>query len=273
MKNPTKLEMKAPAVPDVPAAELLDAPLCAGPDPDTHRPRFAVPAGATDCHAHIFGPATKYRYFRQRVYTPPDALLPAYWRMLDTLGVQRAVLVQPSVYEFDNSAMLDAIAASDRPMRGVAVVPESISDAELERMHQSGVRGVRFNICDVKPEQRGKISMEVVRRIARRIKRLGWHVQFLMRVDEFPDLEEMFNDFPTDIVVDHFGYMKPPANIDHPSFQALLALVARGHCWVKISRAYSFGDAKPFARALVAANADRLVWGSDWPHQIGRAHV
>lgn len=255
------------------AEELAQAPYCAGPDPKPRKPAFELPSGATDCHAHVFGPITRYPYFQKRIYTPPDAPPSAYWRMLGALGVERAVLVQPSVYGTDNRAMLDAMAGEKPRMRGVAVVEESITDAELERMHEIGVRGIRFNIVDVKPEEKGKLPLDVVRRLAERVKPLGWHLQFLMHVDEFPGLDRTFADFPVDIVIDHFGYMATAKGISHPGFQALLNLLRAGRCWVKFTGAYRisredmpYSDVLPYAHALVAAAPGRIVWGTDWPH-------
>ena len=255
------------------AEELAQAPYCAGPDPHPHQPAFVAPPGATDCHAHVFGPAGRYPYFGRRIYTPPDALPSAYWGMLGALGITRAVLVQPSVYGTDNRAMLDAMAGEKRRMRGVAVVEETIADAELARMHESGVRGIRFNIVDVKPEEKGKLPIETVRRMAERVKPLGWHIQFLMHVDEFPELDRMFAGFPVDIVIDHYGYMATSKGIAHPGFQALLNLLRGGRCWVKFTGAYRisredmpYGDVVPYARALVDAAPERIVWGTDWPH-------
>ena len=256
------------------AEELAQAPYCAGPDPDPRQPAFALPPGATDCHAHVFGPVARYPYFKRRIYTPPDAPPPAYWRMLGALGVTRAVLVQPSVYGTDNRAMLDAMAGEQHRMRGVAVVEETIADAELTRMHDAGVRGIRFNIVDVKPEEKGKLPLDVVRKMAERIKPLGWHMQFLMHVDEFPELDRTFAGFPVDIVIDHYGYMATSRGIAHPGFQALLRLLRAGHCWVKFTGAYRisgegalpYSDVTPCARALVAAHPERIVWGTDWPH-------
>jgi len=257
----------------VTAEELIRAPLCAGPDPDTRSPRFLLPAGSTDCHAHVFGPVARYPYSAGRVYTPPDASPADYWRMLRTLGVTRAVLVQPSVYGTDNRAMLDALAAYPGCMRGVAVVEEWITDAELERLHAAGVRGIRFNIVDVKAEEKGRLPIDVVRRMAERVRPLGWHVQFLMHVADFPGLDAMFAGFPTDIVIDHFGYMPTANGINNPGFQALLRLLGSARCWVKFTGAYRISraampcrDVTPYARALVAANPGRVVWGTDWPH-------
>ncbi len=256
----------------VPVEELARAPLCAGPDANTRKPGFALPPGSCDCHAHVFGLATRYPYSPKRIYTPPDASPADYRRMLGVLGVERAVLVQPSVYDTDNRAILDAIAASNGRMRGVAVVEESVTDRELARMHDIGVRGIRFNIVDVK-DDKGMLAMDVVRRLARRIRPLGWHVQFLMHVDEFPELDTMFAGFPVDIVIDHFGYMQTSKGIGHPGFQALLRLLRAGRCWVKFTGAYRisreempYRDVVPYAHALVAAAPDRIVWGTDWPH-------
>jgi 2-pyrone-4,6-dicarboxylate lactonase len=253
--------------------DLAQAPYCAGPDPKPRKPSFTLPAGACDCHAHVFGPATRYPYFHKRIYTPPDALPAAYWGMLGALGVERAVLVQPSVYGTDNRAMLDAMAGEKHRMRGVAVVEESITDGELEHMHEIGVRGIRFNIVDVKPEDKGKLPLDVVRKMAERVQPLGWHLQFLMHVDEFPGLDKTFADFPVDIVIDHFGYMAASKGISHPGFQALLNLLRAGRCWVKFTGAYRissedmpYKDVVPYAHALVAAAPRRIVWGTDWPH-------
>lgn len=257
----------------VSAEELARAPLCAGPDPDTRSPKFLLPAGSTDCHAHVFGPAARYPYSPHRIYTPPDASPADYWRMLRTLGATRAVLVQPSVYGTDNRAMFDAMAAYPGRMRGVAVVEESVADAELERMHAAGVRGIRFNIVDVKAEEKGKLALDAVRAMAQRVTPLGWHVQFLMHVDEFPGLDTMFAGFPTDVVIDHFGYMQTSKSVHNPGFQALLRLLQGGRCWVKFTGAYRvsreampYRDVVAYARALVAAAPERIVWGTDWPH-------
>jgi predicted TIM-barrel fold metal-dependent hydrolase len=244
------------------------------PVTQARKPKVRFPAGATDCHAHIFGPATRFQVLPGSHFVPPDCPLPDYIRMLRTIGCERAVLVQPSVYGSDNRAMLDAMAGEKRRMRGVAVVEETIADAELARMHELGVRGIRFNIVDVKPEEKGRLPIETVRRMADRVKQFGWHIQFLMHVDEFPELDRIFAGFPVDIVIDHYGYMATSKGIAHPGFQALLRLMKGGRCWVKFTGAYRisaesalpYSDVTPYARALVAAAPERIVWGTDWPH-------
>lgn len=249
------------------------APPCAPPDPNPRKPRLVLPSPACDSHAHILGPASRYAYSLTRTYTPPDALLPDYEHLLKTLGVARAVLVQPSVYGSDNTAMLDAMKAAGNRFRGVAVVNEDISQAELRKLHDAGVRGVRFNIVDVKDGKRGTLPLDVPRKLAQRVRPLGWHVEFLMHVDEFPDLDRAFADFPVDIVLGHLGYMKTDKGLDAPGYQALLRLVKSGRCWVKLTGPYRistmalpYSDVTPFAHALMKANAERILWGSDWPH-------
>jgi len=156
------------------------APLCAGPDFNPHPPKFKMPAKACDTHAHVMGPAARYDYSPARVYTPPDCLPDQYRHLLDTLGVERAVLIQPSVYGTDNAAMLDAMKADPQRLRGVVVVDPSISDADLKTMHGVGVRGVRVNIVDVKDRKPGTLPMDQLRPLAARIKPMGWHIEFLM---------------------------------------------------------------------------------------------
>ena len=186
----------------------LNAPLCAPPDFSPRKSALKLPAGACDSHAHICGPIAEYDYASERIYTPPDCLLPDYNQMLSTLGVSKAVLVQPSIYGTDNTVMLKAMAEATMPIRGVAVVDGSISDSELKQMHQAGVRGVRFNIVDV-ADPSGDIPLDDVKAMAKRIKPMGWHVEFLIHTDDYSKFDEIFSDFPTDIVVGHLGYMRP----------------------------------------------------------------
>lgn len=250
-----------------------DPPLCAAPDPAPKKPRLDLPPLACDCHAHICGPPSRYAYFAKRVYTPPDALLPEYRRTLETLGVQRAVLVQPSVYGTDNAALLDALASAGPRMRGVAVLGDAVGDGELEAMHASGVRGVRCNVVDVPPEDKGKLPLASLTRLARKIERFGWHLELLLHVDEFPEFDQAFADFPVPVVVGHLGYMKTDRGLNTPGFQALLRAMQRGPAWAKLTGPYRisaqpfpYPDVIPFARQLMAAAPGRVVWGTDWPH-------
>jgi predicted TIM-barrel fold metal-dependent hydrolase len=253
-----------------------EAPACAGPDPNPRQPRLKLPPRACDTHAHIMGPKARHAYSPARIYTPPDCLLPDYLKMLATLGVERAVLVQPSVYGTDNTVMLEAIKAAGDRLRGVAVVAEEISDAELKRLEAAGVRGVRVNIVDVKDRKAGTLPMDALKALARRVAPLGWHMEFLMHADEFPDLDRAFAGFPVDIVLGHLGYMKTDKGLANAGFQALLRLMKAGRAWVKLtgpsrittSGGLPYADVAPYARALIEANPERVLWGTDWPHVI-----
>lgn len=248
------------------------APLCQAPDSEIRSPHIVFPAGAVDCHAHVCGPENQFPYADERIYTPPDATLEQYVFLLGMLGVDRAVLVQPSVYGIDNRAMLAALASNPQKFRGVAVINKEISDAELERMHQAGVRGVRCNVVDVVDKSAG-LPIDELTAIAKRIKPLGWHLELLAHVNEYPDLAKTFADFPVDLVFGHFGYSHAKYGVHEPGFQGLLQLLREEKAWVKMTGPYRICDGdlpytemQPFNEAVIAANPNRLVWGSDWPH-------
>jgi 2-pyrone-4,6-dicarboxylate lactonase len=252
------------------------APYCQAPDSTVSVPRVQLPEGATDCHAHICGPVEKFPYWSERIYTPPDALMPSYKAMLGGLGVSRGVIVQPSVYADDNRVMLTALASDPKNLRGVAVVKSTISDAELLAMHEAGVRGVRCNIVDL-ASAKGELPVDELRAIADRIAHLKWHLELLMHVNEFPQLQSQLGELPVDLVFGHYGYAPTGVGVRDAGFQALLALMQRGKAWVKFTGPYRisnlsidqqpmYGDVKPFAQALIACNSSRIVWGTDWPH-------
>ncbi len=250
-----------------------EAPPCAPPDVNPRRPRLVLPSGACDCHAHIFGPRSRYPLTPDRLYTPPDCLLSAYVHMLETLGVGRAVLVQPSAYGTDNALLLDALEEAGPRLRGVAVVDPQIGERPLRALHEAGVRGVRVNVVDVKDRKPGTLPLDALRPLAQRIAPLGWHLELLLHVDEFPDLDRVLGDFPVDTVYGHLGYMRTDKGLGAPGFQALLRLMKAGRAWVKLSgpsristEPYPHRDAVELARALVAAAPRRVLWGSDWPH-------
>src|SRR5580704_2072560 len=163
-------------------------PVCVPPDPHPRAPQFAFPPQACDCHAHICGPQHLYRYIPERIYSPPDALLADYQALLRALNCERAVLVQPSFYGTDNSALLAAMKVAGPAFRGVAVIGDAVSTRELEALHAAGIRGARLNIVDVR-DGRGILPMERIGTLAERIKPLGWHIELLMHVDEVPDLD------------------------------------------------------------------------------------
>jgi predicted TIM-barrel fold metal-dependent hydrolase len=184
-----------------------DVPVCAPPDPHPRTPKFELPPFSCDCHAHICGPQSVYHCIPERIYSPPDALLPEYSRVLAALGCSRAVLVQPSFYGTDNSAMLAGMKTAGQAFRGVAVVADTATARQLEAMHAAGVRGARLNIVDVR-EGKGQFPIERIESLADRIKPFGWHIEFLMHVDEFPDLDVTLGTLPVDVVFGHLGYVR-----------------------------------------------------------------
>ena len=243
-------------------------PVCAAPNPDPGRPKVAVPPNAWDCHAHIFGPVEQYPFVPERSYTPPPVSIQSYQRMLKALGLDRAVIVQPSVYGTDNRCTHDAMAASGGRWRGIAVVDASTSTHELRRLHDAGFRGVRINLLF-----KGGLAMEILEQVARLIAPLGWHLQLLIDGRDLVELAPRLRRLPVRFVIDHMGHMPAQLGLAHPGFTALLALVREGSCWVKLSGAYRisaqpfpYEDAAPIAKALVEAAPERMVWGSDWPH-------
>ncbi|MEI8034033.1 MAG: amidohydrolase family protein [Betaproteobacteria bacterium] len=253
--------------------ELPSAPACAPPDFSPRQPQIKLPPFSCDTHAHILGPIAQFAFDAARVYTPPDCLLIDYQKMLATLGIDRAVLVQPSVYGTDNTVLLHALAQAGRSFRGVAVVDNTISAIELAQLHEAGIRGVRVNIVDVKDRKPGTLPLPELKALANRIAPHGWHMEFLMHCDEFADLDQSFADFPVPIVLGHLGYMKTSQGLHNPGFEALLRLMQTGQAWVKLTGPYRISsealphrDTQKYAEALLKANPKRVIWGSDWPH-------
>jgi 2-pyrone-4,6-dicarboxylate lactonase len=249
------------------------APFCPAPDANPHAPNFPVPPGATDCHAHVFGPAQRYPYQDNRSYTPPDAPLSQLRAMHRTLGIERLVVVQASVHGADNSAVLDAVATDPRNLRGIATVTEEISDKELARLKDGGIRGIRVNLVDKggNPFR----SLDALSGIAERIRDLGFHIELLVHVESFPELRALATSVCVPLSVGHIGYTKVAAGgIDHPGYQEFLSLLRDGYFWVKLTgpsrlsahESFPYPDVAAMAKAVIAAAPDRVVWGSDWPH-------
>ena len=253
------------------------APLCAPPDRNPRAPRTAFPPLACDTHAHIMGPAARFPYAKERIYTPPDSTWEDYRKLLAVLGVERAVLVQPSVYGADNTAMLDAMPRLGQGVRAVAVTNPEISPKQIEALHNAGVRGLRFNVVD-RREHRNVVPAAMLRDVAQRIAPFGWHIELLVNVDEARDFAGAVSDIPVPIVLGHLGYPKSGARhwTRHPAFADMLRLIDKGRCWIKLTGPYRITDTAdvPYddvdapARALVAAAPQRLVWGTDWPHAM-----
>jgi 2-pyrone-4,6-dicarboxylate lactonase len=249
---------------------LSGPPMCAGPHLDARKPKLKLPPKAADCHCHVFGPRDRYPWAANRLYTPPPVTLENYLAMLDTVGFERGVMVQTGLYGNDNSFIVDAIKAHPTRLRAVALVGESVTDRELEDLARAGVRGFRVN----RTAKTG-LAFDVARKLAERVKGYGMHVQFLLDIEEHPDVDTFLGSFATEVVIDHMGRPDPKKGVNAPGFQALIRLLRSGRGWAKMSAPYRtsaqeppYDDITPFAHALVSAVPDRLVWGSDWPHVL-----
>jgi 2-pyrone-4,6-dicarboxylate lactonase len=249
-------------------------PACPAPL-DPVPPLVKTPPGAWDTHAHVFGPSDRFPYGPDRSYTPPDAPLAKYLHMLDTLGFTYGGLVQGSAHGRDNSAMLDALARHPKRLRGVAVADETVPVAELRRWNELGIRALRFNhfFRGGQLHYRGGVTLENARKLAPVMKDLGWHMQLWIDVKDLPDTIPALREIGLPVVIDHMGRTDARAGTGTPGFQSLVRLVGDGGCWVKMSgahrlstRAPDYPDARPFHEALVRANPEQLIWGTDWPH-------
>jgi predicted TIM-barrel fold metal-dependent hydrolase len=248
------------------------APQCAGPLANLVAPRITLPSNACDSHFHILGPATRYPYSPDRIYTPPDCLLADYLSLQKSLGLTRCVLVQPSVYGSDNSALLEALQSLGNTGRGVVVLSGKESTSELRDMDAVGVKGVRVNLVDVKSPS-ANLPIEALLRLQERISSLGWHLELLVHVDKYPNLDKELSTLEVPIVFGHMGYLSRGVNPDHPGMTAMLALLQSGRAWAKITGPYRIGlegppydTAAEIARRLANHCMERLLWGSDWPH-------
>jgi predicted TIM-barrel fold metal-dependent hydrolase len=228
------------------------------------------PHNACDCHVHVVGPKSRYPLAPRRSYTPMEAPCDALVAMLNRLGLDRVVIVQPSFYGTDNACTLDALAELGNRARAVAVVADNITPGELDDLHRRGVRGLRLNILTA-----GGAPAEAVRErlrdTARICTRNGWHIQLFVGSHMVLPLAPTLRELPVPAVIDHFGFIRP-ADFNSAAADCLIDLVADGHVWVKLSGSDRLTDniaipaMAPLARRLAKANPDRIVWGSDWPH-------
>ncbi|MBA4790789.1 MAG: amidohydrolase family protein [Rhizobiales bacterium] len=236
--------------------------------------RLALPAGACDCHVHVFEPDL-FPLDPARTYTPGRASLAMLEAHLAGLGLARVVLVQPSVYGTDNSCLLDALEKLGERGRAVAVIdPEVTSDAEIRALRTAGVRALRVNL-ESRGESRGQAARAAFEATAARAAAHGLAVQIYAAMPLLPHLADLIEASAAPTILDHFAGAKAEAGLDQPGFDDLMHLLAGGKTWVKLSGAYrasslpDYGDLEPIARALIAARPDRLVWASDWPHTGG----
>jgi 2-pyrone-4,6-dicarboxylate lactonase len=240
------------------------------PDPDTRKPRFALPPGSCDAHCHIFGPAAKFPYDAKAAYHPHDAPFEALCRLHAMLGIERAVIVHASCHGADMRATLDGIARSGGRFRGTAIIAEDCSDAELGRLDEGGIRGVRFNFVR---HLGGPPGLGFFRRTVERARALGWHLILHLGAQDIIDHADLFRSLPVPVVIDHMARVSAADGLEQPAFKVLLELMRNDNVWVKVCGAERvsavgppFTDAIPFARALIEAAPDRVLWGTDWPH-------
>lgn len=246
----------------------------APPHPHPSAPAFHLPADACDAHCHVFGPGDVFPYSDNRRYTPPDAPAAKLRALHELLGIERVVLVQASVHGHDNRAMLDAIAQSPDSYRGVAMVGAGVSDAELAALHKAGVRSVRFNFVQ---HLGGAPDLPTVLHMAGRIKPLGWHLVLHLDAEDLVTYRAFLDTLPVPFVIDHMGRTMVAHGLGQQACAMMLDLMRDERAWVKVSGAerisqtlsaqgQPYADAVPFARQLIAAAPDRVLWGTDWPH-------
>lgn len=245
---------------------------CPGPDYDLRPPRIKPPAGACCTQAHVFGPADRFPYAPGRGYTPPDAPIATYLKLLNTLGLDRGVIVHGSAHGSDNTASLDGIATAPDRLRGVAVVDPDISESGLGVLNDGGMSGIRLSTM-----LKGAVGSDQLMPMAEKIKHLGWHIVLHVNDSrEIAELEDLLRALPVPIVIDHLSRVRGGQGIDYVGFQALLKLMREtDHAWAKISSWYRlsdqgppYDDMTPLARELIETRAERVFWGTNWPHPI-----
>ena len=235
----------------------------------TRPPKLKAPPNACDCHMHIYDPG-RFPMAASKRAAPSNATVEDYRKLQKRIGTTRVVIVQPRNYATDNSVTLDAIARLGNA-RGVAVIHPTVTDAELKKLDDGGIRGIRFSLGD---PATAVVKPEMVEPLAKRIAGLGWHIQFNVAGEQIVEHADMLRRLPTPIVFDHLGHPPPSEGVAHPSHAIVRDLVDKGRAWVKLSGAYSntnvgppsYSDATAVANAFVKAAPERLVWGSDWPH-------
>jgi predicted TIM-barrel fold metal-dependent hydrolase len=233
---------------------------------------FDVPADACDCHTHIHGDPEQFPFFAGRVYTPPPALPEEMAAFHRALRVRRVVIVTPSVYGTDNSATLYGMKARGADARGVAVIDDKTADGDLDAMGKAGMRGIRLNLATGGSNDPGLARQRFQSALPRMAVR-NWHIQIYANLAVISGIKDLVLASPVPVVFDHFGGAQAALGLGQPGFADLIELVHSGKAYVKISGAYrasklapDYPDVAPFARALIAANSERIVWGTDWPH-------
>lgn len=241
---------------------------CLPPEP-VRTPTFRPPPGSCDCHAHIFGPADIYPFVDNRSFTPPDCLISDYLSVLDTLGIARGVIVHGSAHGTDNRPSRDAIAAAPERLRGVAVVDATFEDREIDELDRAGFRGTRMSTV-----VRGGPGFSNLEEIAARVRPFGWHlVVHVHQSAELVDLAPRLLATGLPLVIDHIARVTATEGLNAPGYGTLLRLLEKGRAWVKLSAlsrtsntGFPWADMTRLVQGVIEARADRVLWGTDWPH-------
>jgi len=249
----------------------------AAPDPNTKKPKFRPPPLACDAHCHIFGPASKFPYAPDAAYHPSDAPFEGLQKLHGILGIERAVIVHASCHGSDMRATLDGIARSNGRYRGTAIIDEGYTEKDFERMDAGGIRGVRFNFVK---HLGGRPDMAFFQRTVARVKEMGWHLILHLDATDLVEFDAMFRKIPVPMVIDHMGRVKAADGLEQQPFKVLLEWMKNERFWVKVcgpervsSMGPPFTDAVPFARKLIEAAPERILWGTDWPHPNVGKHM
>lgn len=221
-----------------------------------------------DCHIHIISLSAQYPLAPSRDYTPPEATADAYRVLAGHLNLDRAVVIQPSVYGTDNSCTRDALLAANGRWRGIAVIRPDAKEAEIRSLHEAGFRGVRFNLLHAHQD-----DLECLESVARLIAPFNWHIEFAIRSDQLCEIADRLAALPVHVVVDHMARLPPNVTAADPMLKQVLELLKSGQLWIKLAGAYivsktgrPYDDLSALAQTLVNARPDRMVWGSNWPH-------
>jgi predicted TIM-barrel fold metal-dependent hydrolase len=263
--------LKGSLIAGVGAMTIRRLAYAAAPQPKS-KVGFDVPAGGCDCHVHVFGDPKRYPFFSGRTYTPETALVEELRQLLASLRLDRVVIVQPSVYGTDNSCTLDGMRDLGNRARGVVVIDDKTPESDLDAMAKGGVRGIRLNLATSGITDPSAARQRFDTAVAR-VRNRNWHIQFNTQPSVIEALSQQLLASPVPLVIDHFGGATATGGLAQPGFGALVNLVKSGKAYVKISGSADsvstrddLSDVMPLARALVAANPQRILWGTNWPH-------
>jgi predicted TIM-barrel fold metal-dependent hydrolase len=240
------------------------------PDPNPRRPRFTPPPGTCDTHFHVFGPPHQFPYSEARRYTPPAAPIEHFFGMAEIVGIERGVMVQPTVHRWDNAFTLHMVERGEGRLRGMVHANPNFTEADHRTLHAGGVRGVRFNAV---MRNGGSFDQARFARVLSQVEALGWVIDLHIDPDFLAPHAELVRRIPLPVVIDHFANVHSTSGNDLANFNILYDLLGEAHVWLKISgadrlmsRGARYDDIVSLARALIARAPDRIIWGTDWPH-------